>query len=166
MTHRMFKELARRPLILDGAMGTSIHNCDCDLHRDYLGKENCTEILVRTRPEVIQGIHETFLEAGADGVETDSFGANKLVFAEFDLVAETRALNKEAAEIARARAQMKAGLLMRKFGIRFAQHHPDGETVRRRFISVKSIEDWRNVLDAFYGEAWAADDSPMTRRIA
>ncbi|MGP1310557.1 MAG: methionine synthase, partial [Phycisphaerales bacterium] len=94
--------LAKRVLVLDGAMGTSIHNCDCDLERDYLGKENCTEILVDTRPEVIQGIHESFLKVGADAVETDTFGANKLVFAEFDLVDETYRLNKKAAEIARA----------------------------------------------------------------
>ncbi|MEC9374655.1 MAG: methionine synthase, partial [Planctomycetota bacterium] len=96
------KAAQSRVLFIDGAMGTSIHNCDCDLERDYLGKENCTEILVQTRPEVIQGIHEEFLEAGADMVETDTFGANKLVFAEFDLVEQTRELNRVAAEVARA----------------------------------------------------------------
>lgn len=101
MTCRFLDELIRRVLLIDGAMGTSIHNCDLDLDTDYLGKENCTEILVRTRPDVIQEIHETFLRAGADAVETDTFGANKLVFEEFDLVEETYALNKEAAEIAR-----------------------------------------------------------------
>lgn len=83
-------------------MGTSIHNWDLDLEKDYLGLENCTEILVQTRPDVIQQIHETFLEVGADVVETDTFGANKLVFAEFDLVEKTRELNRLAAEIARA----------------------------------------------------------------
>ncbi|MBL0926927.1 MAG: methionine synthase [Phycisphaerales bacterium] len=93
---------ARRVLVFDGAMGTSIHKCDCDLHRDYLDKENCTEILVQTRPDVIGGIHESFLAVGADVVETDTFGANKLVFAEFDLVPETYRLNKLAAEVARA----------------------------------------------------------------
>jgi len=101
MTSRFLDALTKRVLLLDGAMGTSIYQCDCDLDRDYLGKENCTEILVRTRPEVIRGIHESFLEVGADAVETDTFGANKLVFEEFDLVDETYALNKEAAEIAR-----------------------------------------------------------------
>jgi len=90
------------PLIIDGAMGTSIHKHDLDLEQDYLGKENCTEVLVQTRPEVIQGIHESFLEVGADCVETDTFGANKLVFAEFDLVEQTREINRKGAEIARA----------------------------------------------------------------
>ncbi len=96
------QQLDRRVLCLDGAMGTSIHGLDLDLERDYLGKENCTEILVRTCPDAIQRIHETFLEVGADGVETDTFGANPLVLAEFELQDEARALNREAAEIARA----------------------------------------------------------------
>jgi len=95
-------QLEKRVLIFDGAMGTSIHQHDLDLVKDYLDKENCTEILVQTRPEVIQQIHESFLKVGADAVETDTFGANKLVFAEFDLVEQTRELNKVAAEVARA----------------------------------------------------------------
>jgi 5-methyltetrahydrofolate--homocysteine methyltransferase len=101
---RFLRELDRRVLVLDGAMGTSIHACPTCRHEDYLGRENCTDILVRSRPDVIQGIHESFLAVGADCVETDTFGANKLVFAEFDeeLVGWTYAINKEAAEIARA----------------------------------------------------------------
>lgn len=96
------QHLAKRVLVVDGAMGTNIHACNCDLHRDYLDKENCTEILVKTRPDVIGSIHEKFLEAGADIVETDTFGANKLVFAEFDLVDQTRELNRLAVEVAKA----------------------------------------------------------------
>ena len=99
---KFIDQLENRVLFLDGAMGTSIHNHDLDLAKDYLDKENYTEILVRTRPEVIQQIHESFLAVGADAVETDTFGANKLVFAEFDLVEQTRELNKVAAEIAHA----------------------------------------------------------------
>jgi len=48
--------------------------------------------------------------------------------------------------------ERRAGMMMRKFGIRFATHHPRGEDVRRRFIDVASVEDWRAVLDEFYGE--------------
>ena len=102
MSSRFQQAVERRVVIFDGAMGTSIHKCDCDLHRDYLGKENCTEVLVLTRPDVIGGIHDSFLAAGADVVETDTFGANRLVFAEFDLVERTREINRVAAEIARA----------------------------------------------------------------
>jgi len=96
------QQLDRRVLVFDGAMGTSIHSLDLDLERDYLDKENCTEILVQTRPDAIQSIHETFLAAGADAVETDTFGANKLVLADFELEDQTYQLNKTAAQVARA----------------------------------------------------------------
>jgi 5-methyltetrahydrofolate--homocysteine methyltransferase len=102
MTARIVTELQRRVLVIDGAMGTTIHGCGCDLERDFLGKENCTEVLVKTRPELIQDIHERFLLSGADAVETDTFGANPLVLAEFDLQDEAAELNRRAAEIARA----------------------------------------------------------------
>src|SRR3954465_4955607 len=104
MASRFLSELERRILVFDGAMGTSIHTRPLDLHRDYCGCENCTEILVRTRPDVIQDIHEGFLAAGADVVETDSFGSNKLVLAEFGLAAETFELSRKAAEGGRAAA--------------------------------------------------------------
>jgi 5-methyltetrahydrofolate--homocysteine methyltransferase len=98
------EHLAKRVLIFDGAMGTSIHSAeDCKVE-DYLGRDNCTDILVRSRPDLIQRIHESFLAVGADCVETDSFGSNKLVLADFDeeAVSWTYELNKQAAEVARA----------------------------------------------------------------
>ncbi|MFW6028070.1 MAG: methionine synthase [bacterium] len=99
---RFLEQLEKRVLLLDGGMGTAIHKyTELDLEKDYLGQENCTEILLKTRPDVIQEIHESFLEAGSDAVETDTFGANKLVFAEFDLQDETRELNRVAVEVAR-----------------------------------------------------------------
>jgi len=95
------EQLKKRVLFLDGAMGTSIHELDLDLERDYLGKENCTEVLVLTCPDAIQKIHEEFLAMGCDAVETDSFGSNKLVLAEFDLTDQTHELNRVAAQVAR-----------------------------------------------------------------
>lgn len=92
----------RRVLFLDGAMGTSIHNIDSlDLERDYLGRENCTEVLLLTRPEVIQGIHEDFLRAGSDAVETDSFNAQLHTMEDQDLVDKVHELNVLAAQVAR-----------------------------------------------------------------
>jgi 5-methyltetrahydrofolate--homocysteine methyltransferase len=102
MPSRFLQELARKVLVIDGAMGTSIYARDLSVEKDYCGCENCTDILVKTRPDVIQEIHESFLAVGADCVETDTFGANKLVLGEFDLTPETYALNKKAAEVARA----------------------------------------------------------------
>ncbi len=85
-------------------MGTQIHACsDCGVS-DYLGRDNCTDVLVRSRPDIIQRIHESYFAAGADVVETDTFGANILVGREFDeeLASWTFDLNRKAAEIARA----------------------------------------------------------------
>ena len=85
-------------------MGSTIQNIDLDIETDYLGHENCVDLLVRSRPELVQQIHEQYLAAGSDAVETNTFGANKLVFSEFgdELVPLTRELNREAACIARA----------------------------------------------------------------
>jgi 5-methyltetrahydrofolate--homocysteine methyltransferase len=104
MPSRLLDHLARRVLVIDGAMGTAIHGMDLDVERDYLGCENCPEVLLKSRPEVIQGVHESFLAAGADAVETDSFGGARHVLAEFGLAGETFALNRLAGEVARAAA--------------------------------------------------------------
>lgn len=100
------QQLQKRVLFLDGAIGTSIHNIeDLDLERDYLGRENCTEVLLLTRPEVIQGIHESFLEAGSDAVETDSFNAQLHTMEDQDLVDRVYELNVLAAQTARKACQ-------------------------------------------------------------
>ena len=102
MSSRFLSELSKRVLVFDGAMGTSIFKHNLDVKTDYCGCENCTDILAKTRPDVIQSIHESFLAVGADVVETDSFGANKLVLAEFDIAERTFELAKAAADVARA----------------------------------------------------------------
>ncbi len=81
-------------------MGTSIHNYDLTLD-DYQGYENCPEILVESRPDVIAEIHGSFFEVGCDVVETDTFGGSPIVLAEFDLAPRAYELNKKAAELAR-----------------------------------------------------------------
>ena len=106
MERSFLRALEQGIVVFDGAMGTSIHACaDCSAD-DYLGRENCTDILVRSRPDLIQRIHESFLAAGADVVETDSFGSNALVAAEFDqeMVGWVHDLNVRAARVARAAA--------------------------------------------------------------
>ena len=105
---RFAQETRKRVLFFDGAMGTSIHNLDLDLEKDYLGRENCTEVLLLTRPELIQGIHAEFLAAGADGVETDSFNAQLHTMEDQDLVDRVHELNQTAAEVARAACEQYA----------------------------------------------------------
>ena len=93
--------LATRILVLDGAMGTMIHQAPLSLEKDYLGKENCPEILVLTRPDVIEGIHRAYLEAGADIIETDTFGGAPIVLSEFQLQDRAYEINHAAAQLAR-----------------------------------------------------------------
>src|SRR4051795_1831539 len=78
-----FLELAReRVVVLDGAMGSNLQVRPLELQKDWLGHENISEVLTFSRPDVIQEIHESFLAVGCDGVETNTFGANKIVLAE------------------------------------------------------------------------------------
>ena len=85
-------------------MGTSIHKYNLSLD-DYEGKENCPEILVASRPDVISEIHAQYFEAGCDAVETDTFGGSPIVLAEFDLADRAYELNKRAAELAKTVAR-------------------------------------------------------------
>ena len=100
-TQALYDALASRILVLDGAMGTMIHQAPLSLDKDYEGHENCPEILVVTRPDVIGGIHRAYLEAGADIIETDTFGGASVVLSEFNLQDRAYELNYAAAKLAR-----------------------------------------------------------------
>src|SRR5579875_3746994 len=93
--------LRRRILFFDGAMGTSIqyHNLSA---ADFGGKEGCNDYLVLTRPDVIEGIHASFLEVGCDVVETDTFNASRLRLGEYGLADKTVEINQAAACLARS----------------------------------------------------------------
>ena len=98
--------LASRILIMDGAMGTQIQARD--LGPDDFGGadyEGCNEYLNITRPDVIADIHRGYLDAGADIIETNTFGATSVVLAEYDLAEHARRINREAAQIARSVAE-------------------------------------------------------------
>ena len=97
--------LAQRVIVYDGAMGTSIQNYNLTVDGDYAGMENCSEILAVTRPDVVGEIHRSYLEAGADVIETDSFGASSLVLQEFGIPHRARELNLAAAGVAREAAR-------------------------------------------------------------
>ena len=99
---KSFLELAReRVVVLDGAMGSNLQTQTFDLKKDWMGHENISEVLNFTRPETIQEIHEAFLAVGCDAVETNTFGANKIVLAEADMAERTYENNLAAARIAR-----------------------------------------------------------------
>ena len=97
--------LDQRILVLDGAMGTMIQQRDLTA-TDFGGPalEGCNENLVLTRPDVIRDIHRQYYAAGADIVETNTFGSTPLVLAEYGLAEQSRAINLAAVKLAREAA--------------------------------------------------------------
>lgn len=94
-------QLGKRVLVLDGAMGTSIQTYKLT-SADFGGKEGYNDYLCLTRPDVIEQIHAGYLEAGADLIETNTFGGNRKKTEEYGLTAEEgRQLNLEATRLAR-----------------------------------------------------------------
>src|SRR5215467_1046383 len=93
--------LAQRVLVIDGAMGTMNHTAPLSIEADYLGRENCPEILNVTRPDVIQDIHRQYLEAGADIIETNTFGGAGIALADNKLDDRAYEINFAAAKLAR-----------------------------------------------------------------
>lgn len=93
----------RRVAVFDGAMGTCLAAAGLS-QRDFGGHPGCNEILCLTRPELVRGIHHKYLEAGADAVETNSFGGAAHVLAEHGLGKKCRRINRAAAALARSSA--------------------------------------------------------------
>jgi 5-methyltetrahydrofolate--homocysteine methyltransferase len=100
MTH-LLDYLADRLLLCDGAMGTQAQARNFHIEADFHGHENCTEILTESRPDFVRDIHRQYLEAGADAIQTNSFGASPITLAEFGIADRAFALNRRAAELAR-----------------------------------------------------------------
>ncbi|MBD3289391.1 hypothetical protein GF337_11365, partial [candidate division KSB1 bacterium] len=90
-------------IIFDGAMGTQIQALN-PTEEEWDGKLGCSEVLNLTAPDKIQKIHEDYYEAGSDVVETNTFGANEIVLAEYELQDRAREINRVAAQIARKAA--------------------------------------------------------------
>ncbi|HEY8836819.1 MAG TPA: homocysteine S-methyltransferase family protein [Dehalococcoidia bacterium] len=99
MTHDFLEALRERVLIFDGAMGTSLHARDLS-DDDYWGKEGCVDLLSLSRPDVVKDIHAAYYTAGSDVVETNTFGANAIVLAEYDLVDRSYEMNLTSARLA------------------------------------------------------------------
>jgi 5-methyltetrahydrofolate--homocysteine methyltransferase len=93
-----------RTLVYDGGMGATLEQFDLSLESDYKLPGRCHEVLVLNRPDVIEGVHASMLDAGADVLETDTFQASRLKLAEWGLDEHTHEINLKAAQIARRAA--------------------------------------------------------------
>src|SRR5260221_5297042 len=99
MTH-FLDFLADRVLLCDGAMGTQVQARNLRIDEDFLGHENCTEILTESRPDLVREIHRGYLAAGADAIQTNTFGGSPITLGEFGLQDRAFDLNKRACELA------------------------------------------------------------------
>src|SRR6476661_2287793 len=95
--------LAERVVVADGAMGTMLQASDATVD-DFESYEGCNEILNVTRPDVVTAVHEAYLDAGADCVTTNSFGANLGNLGEYGIAERIAELSEASARLARAAA--------------------------------------------------------------
>jgi len=95
--------LAQRVVVADGAMGTMLQASEATLD-DFSGYEGCNEILCVTRPDIVTGVHEAYLDAGADCVTTNSFGSNLTNLGEYEIADRIGELSLASAQLARAAA--------------------------------------------------------------
>ncbi len=104
-TRHLLEIMQEKIIVFDGAMGTSIQRKNLT-PADYGGDDldGCNENLLLTRPGIIEEIHRSFLRAGADIIETNTFGSSPLVLEEYALADQAYAISKRGAEVARAAA--------------------------------------------------------------
>jgi 5-methyltetrahydrofolate--homocysteine methyltransferase len=93
-----------RTIVYDGGMGATLEQFELSLEDDYRLPGRCHEALVLNRPDVIEDVHRSMLDAGADVLETDTFQASRLKLSEWGLEDHTREINVRAAQIARKAA--------------------------------------------------------------
>ncbi len=104
MNNSLATALSSRVVIADGGMGTMLQGYDLTVEGDFAGLEGCNEILNVTRPDVVGAIHAAYLDAGADAVETNTFGANLAALGEYDIPERIAELAEAGARIAREAA--------------------------------------------------------------
>src|SRR4051812_49642369 len=90
-----------RVVVFDGGMGATLEQFELSLENDYKLPGRCHEALILNRPDVIEGVHASMVEAGAEVVETDTFQASRLKLEEWGLDDHTLEINQRAGEIAR-----------------------------------------------------------------
>ena len=98
---KLLEVLKESVLLCDGGMGSKVQAANLDVEKDFLGHENCTDILNRSSPDLVREIHRVYLNAGADLITTNTFGTSPVTLGEFGLQDEAYSLSKAAAELGR-----------------------------------------------------------------
>lgn len=187
---RFIEDISTRILILDGAMGTAIQ--ELDLSADDFGGEEyygCNEYLMEMLPEAIRGIHRKYLEADADCIETNTFGATPIVLGEYDLTDHAEEINFLAAQIAREEVDRASTSERNRYvigamgpttktlcvtgGITFAELREDYRVQARGLIRggadillLETVQDTLNLKSGYLGILDAYQDTGMERPIA
>jgi homocysteine S-methyltransferase len=94
MTHPLIDRLAAGPILADGAIGTMLYAAGASLDESF-------DALNLTRPDLVLGVHRAYLDAGADLLETNTFGANRFKLEGFGLAERVREINRKAVRLAR-----------------------------------------------------------------
>lgn len=187
---RFLRLLREQVLVLDGAMGTAIQDLDLD-EEDFGGESlaGCNEVLVETRPASIRQIHREYLEAGADCIETDTFGGTPLVLAEYDIADRAEELNFIAAKLAREEVDRATTPDWPRFvigsmgpttktltvtgGVTFDEMQETYRVQARGLIRggtdillVETVQDTLNLKAAYLGILCAYEDTGIERPIA
>lgn len=102
MTNTFLDEIKNRILLFDGAMGTEIQKLKPKAEDFPNNKDGFNDGLVLSKPEWIKNIHRSYLEAGSDCIETNTFGSNQIKLQEYGFGDQTVSINKSAAELARS----------------------------------------------------------------
>jgi 5-methyltetrahydrofolate--homocysteine methyltransferase len=145
----LYDALARRILVLDGAMGTMVHAYNPTIE-DWGGPkfENCTENLLFTHPEWILDIHRAYFKAGSDIVETNSFGGSTVTLAEFDLQDRVLEVNAIAARLARQAADEYSTVARPRFVAGSI-----GPTTKAISLNAPGTISFQTLVDGFYAQA-------------
>ena len=100
MVKSFLEEIDKQILLFDGAMGTEIQKLNPKPEDFPSHKEGFNDGLILSRPEWIENIHRSYLEAGSDCIETNTFGSNQIKLQEYGFGEQTVSMNKSAAELA------------------------------------------------------------------
>jgi methionine synthase / methylenetetrahydrofolate reductase(NADPH) len=185
MDRETFRQrLAAGPLLLDGAMGTVLHGRGIPI-------DECFDALNVSQPVIVADIHRDYIAAGADIVETNSFGANRYKLAEHGLEAEVRTINTAAVEVARRviagsyRPVLLAGSVG-PLGVRlaplgrvrkaqaieaFAEQigalvDPDGDVAGVDMLVIETLSDLNEIEVAVWAAQQVAPDVPLVAQVS